>query len=63
MASLMEMETEVEVLAADGCEDGVYETEESAALKEDEMFAQAWFSLGHNSSEIEGEYSYGPYAW
>lgn len=40
-----------EVIAADGCDDGVYEP--TTVEGEDEVFAQAWFSFGHTPEEID----------
>lgn len=42
------------VLAADGCDDGVYEYDKTTLLlMEDEVLAQGWFAAGHAVPDME----------
>lgn len=50
---------EAAVLAADGCDDGVYEYDQTTLLlMEDEALAQGWFAAGHVVPDM-GDYGGG----
>lgn len=51
----MTMGINAAILAADGCDDGVYEYDKTALLMmEDEALAQVWFAVGNTIPHTDG---------